>query len=68
MAIPACPKCSGNEFQSTVQTPKEAGLKILLHHCASCGCVVGATQSSDIGVLSDELSRKLERLIVAIRA
>jgi len=59
MATPKCPKCDWTRFQMTQSEPTDSKYKVMLIHCAKCGCVVGTEPYFNTAVLLEKLGKKL---------
>jgi hypothetical protein len=60
MVKPKCPKCDHTQFKSTPIKPINGNFKVLAVHCAKCGCIVGMSDTEDVGSLVQSLATALD--------
>lgn len=55
-----CPKCDGTSFEMVKASIENANYSYNFIQCSSCGCVVGVTESHNIGALLYKIAEKLD--------
>lgn len=63
MALPKCPKCDWTMFQTTEIEPANSKFKLIMVHCAKCGCAIGVTEFYNTGALIHLLAKKMNIIL-----
>jgi len=62
MATSKCPNCSGTAFEIVTGTFTPPSYTLLFVQCASCGTVVGVSDSTNVSAVLDAQNKAIKKI------
>jgi transcription initiation factor IIE alpha subunit len=62
MAYSKCPSCNNSYFELKENSPTDSQFKLQFVQCSSCGAVVGAMDYWNLGTVSKDIEKKVNKI------